>query len=223
MHKARDDLTNKKPTIYRVQQDKACFSVQHIVTEGFVLKESGNNNPVSARMSAQASVSQTEKPWKNIGRIWTSLDIKTLHLPTQFIRVFHASRTANAHFCQQNSRIGFYNRADVCLQWGRNCNCMRVLFEDEREENLGRGRKKAAVLQRKWGTNFDSEDSEAVPANAYTEGSLERRYNIVTLRGYGMWCDLSWGMWQKREVERGLSSVRAEFLYECSKGCIRSI
>jgi hypothetical protein len=38
MHKARDDLTNKKPAIYRVQQDNACFSVQHIVTEGFVLK-----------------------------------------------------------------------------------------------------------------------------------------------------------------------------------------
>lgn len=48
MHKARDDLTNKKPAIYRVQQDNACFNVQHIVTEGFVLKEFGNTNPVSA-------------------------------------------------------------------------------------------------------------------------------------------------------------------------------
>jgi hypothetical protein len=48
MHKARDDLTNKKTAIYRVQQDNVCFNVQHIVTEGFVLKEFGNNNPVSA-------------------------------------------------------------------------------------------------------------------------------------------------------------------------------
>ena len=48
MHKTRDDLTNKKPAIYRVQQDNACFNVRHIVTEGFVSKEFGNNNPVSA-------------------------------------------------------------------------------------------------------------------------------------------------------------------------------
>jgi len=119
MHKACDDLTNKKPAIYRVEQDNACFNVQHIVTEGFVLKEFGNNNPVSARATAQANVSQTEKPSKKFGHYELvhepHLTLKTLHLPTQLIRVFHASRTAKAHYCQQNSLFGFCNRDNVCF------------------------------------------------------------------------------------------------------------
>jgi len=52
---------------------------------------------------------------------------------------------------------------------------MRALFEDERQENLGRGSEKFTVLQRKWGTIFDYEYSQAVPAHPYTEGTLERR------------------------------------------------
>jgi len=44
VHKARNNLTNKKPEIYRVQQDNDCFNVQHIVRVGFVLKEFGYNN-----------------------------------------------------------------------------------------------------------------------------------------------------------------------------------
>jgi len=150
MHKARDDLTNKKPSIYRVQPDNACFNVQHIATEGFVF---GNNNPVSARATAQANASQTEKPSKNFGHYELVYEphftLKTLHLPTQLKSAFHASRTAKAHFCQQNSLFGFCNRSNVCFLCGRNCTCMRVLFEDEREENLGRGGEKATVLQRK--------------------------------------------------------------------------
>ena len=58
MHKARDDLTNKNPANYSGQQDNTCFNVQHIVTEGFVLKGTGNYNTVSARVTAQADVSQ---------------------------------------------------------------------------------------------------------------------------------------------------------------------
>jgi hypothetical protein len=84
------------------------------------------------------------------------LTLKTLHLATQLICGFHAIRTANAHFCQQNSLFGFCNKGDVCLLWIRNRTCMRVSFEDEREKNMGIGSEKATVLQRKWGTIFDS-------------------------------------------------------------------
>jgi len=116
MHKACDNLPNKKPAIYRVQQDNACFNVQHMVTEGFVFKEFGKNNPVSNRVTFQANESQTEKPSKNFGHYELMyelhLTLKSLHLPTHLIRV---CRTANEHFCQQISRFSFCNRGDVCL------------------------------------------------------------------------------------------------------------
>jgi len=38
---------------------------------------------------------------------------------------------------------------------------MRVLFEEETEKNMGTGSEKATVLQRKWGTIFDSRFSSS--------------------------------------------------------------
>lgn len=176
---------------------------------------------MTARATTQANVSQTENPSKNLGHYELvhepHLTLKTLHLPTQLICVFHASRTAKAHFCQQNSLFGFCNRGNVCFLWGRNCTCMRVLFEDEREENLGRGREKATVLQRKWGTIFDSEDSQAVPANAYTESSLKRRYSIVTLRGYAIWCDLLWVSDRREKLNEVLAQLWLNFYMNVRK------
>jgi len=85
MHKARDDLTNKKPAIHRVQQDNACFNVQHIVTEGFGLKEFGNNNPASA----------SDCPGKCITNWKTFKELQSLR--TRICTTFNSKNSAFGH------------------------------------------------------------------------------------------------------------------------------
>lgn len=119
------------------------------------------------------------------------LTLKTLYLATQLTCVFHAIGTANAHFCQQNSLFGFCNKVDVCSLWIRNCTCMRVSFEDEREKNMGTGSEKATVLQRKWGTIFDSRFSSSARSSLQRQfGQKVKHRDVKRLRDM-MWSVLA--------------------------------